>query len=78
MSPNPKGASCSDRQLSWLSAWHQRRELASRAVEQALLMGAEIAFIRSAADLDAHSGDLLLTLGDGSLARSDTVVIATA
>ena len=53
------------------------RELASRAVEQALFMGAEIAFIQATADLDVHSGDLLLTLADGSLARSDTVVIAT-
>jgi thioredoxin reductase (NADPH) len=53
------------------------RELTSRAVEQALLMGAEIAFIRSTVDLDVHSEDLLLTLADGSLARSETVVIAT-
>ena len=40
-------------------------------------MGAEIAFIRSTVDLDVHSEDLLLTLADGSLARSETVVIAT-
>lgn len=53
------------------------RELASRAVEQALLMGAEIVFIRSGVDLEVHSGDLLLTLADGSMARSETVVIAT-
>ncbi len=53
------------------------RELASRAVEQALSMGAEIVFIRSGVDLEVHSGDLLLTLADGILARSETVVIAT-
>ena len=53
------------------------RELASRAVEQALFMGAEIVLIRSGVDLEVHSGDLLVTLADGSLARSETVVIAT-
>ena len=41
-----------------------------------MLMGAEIVFIRSV-DLGVHSGDLLVTLADGSLARSETVVIAT-
>jgi thioredoxin reductase (NADPH) len=34
-------------------------------------------FIRSGVDLEVHSGDLLLTLADGSMARSETVVIAT-
>jgi thioredoxin reductase (NADPH) len=53
------------------------RELASRAVEQALAMGAEIVFIRSAVGLKARGEDLLLTLGDGSQALSRTVVIAT-
>ena len=53
------------------------RELASRAVEQALAMGAEIVFVRSAVGLKAHGEDLLLTLGDGSQASSRTVVIAT-
>jgi thioredoxin reductase (NADPH) len=52
-------------------------ELASRAVEQALAMGAELVFIRSAVGLEARGGDLLLTLGDGSQAISRTVVIAT-
>ena len=37
------------------------RELV-RAVEQAMLMGAEIVFIRSGVDLGVHSGDLLVTL----------------
>ena len=40
-------------------------------------MGAEIVFIRSTVGLEAHSEDLLLTLGDGSQALSRTVVIAT-
>jgi thioredoxin reductase (NADPH) len=53
------------------------RELASRAVEQALAMGAEMVFIRSAVGLEAHGEDLLLTLSDGSQALSRTVVIAT-
>ena len=48
------------------------RELASRAVEQALSMGAEIVFIRSAVGLEAHGEDLLLTLADGSQARQST------
>ena len=53
------------------------RELASRAVEQALAMGAEMVFVRSAVGLEARGEDLLLTLGDGSQAVSRTVVIAT-
>jgi thioredoxin reductase (NADPH) len=54
------------------------RELASRAVEQALAMGAEMVFMRSAVGLKAAPGeDLLLTLEDGSQAVSGTVVIAT-
>jgi thioredoxin reductase len=42
------------------------RELTSRAVEQALAMGAEMVFIRSAVGLKAHGEDLLLTLRDRS------------
>jgi thioredoxin reductase (NADPH) len=54
------------------------RELASRAVEQALAMGAEMVFMRSAVGLKAAPGeDVLLTLEDGSQAVSRTVVIAT-
>jgi thioredoxin reductase (NADPH) len=53
------------------------RELASRAVEQALAMGAEIVFIRSAVGLKAAGEDLQLTLGDESQAVSRAVVIAT-
>jgi thioredoxin reductase (NADPH) len=53
------------------------RELTSRAVEQALAMGAEMVFVRSAVGLKAQGEDLLLTLGDGSQALSRTVVIAT-
>jgi thioredoxin reductase (NADPH) len=53
------------------------RELASRAVEQVMAMGAEMVFMRSAVGLTAHGENLLLTLGDGSQAVSRTVVIAT-
>jgi thioredoxin reductase (NADPH) len=53
------------------------RELASRAVEQALTIGAEIVFTGSAVGLRARGEDLLLTLGDDSRTRSRTVVIAT-
>ena len=53
------------------------RELASRAVEQALAMGTEIVFTGSAVGLKVHREDLLLTLGDDSRTRSRTVVIAT-
>jgi thioredoxin reductase (NADPH) len=53
------------------------RELASRAVEQALAMGTEMVFMGSTIGLKAHGEDLLLTLGDGSQALSRTVVIAT-
>ena len=53
------------------------RELASRATEQALLMGAEMVLIRSAVQLEAGADELLLTLADRSHARSRTVVIAT-
>jgi thioredoxin reductase (NADPH) len=53
------------------------RELASRALEQAMVMGAEMVFIRSAARLEARDDDLLLTLADGKQAHSRAVVIAT-
>jgi thioredoxin reductase (NADPH) len=53
------------------------RELASRAVEQALAMGAEMVFVRSVVGLKLHGEDLALTLADGSQALSRTVVIAT-
>jgi thioredoxin reductase (NADPH) len=53
------------------------RELTSRAVEQAMAMGVEMVFIRSAVGLNARCDDLLLTLGDGSQALSRSVVIAT-
>jgi thioredoxin reductase (NADPH) len=53
------------------------RELASRAVEQALMMGAELVFVRSAVGLGVSGSDLLLTLADQSQARSRAVVLAT-
>jgi thioredoxin reductase (NADPH) len=53
------------------------RELTSRAVEQAMAMGAEMVFIRSAVGLRARGEDLLVTLGDESQALSRAVVIAT-
>ena len=53
------------------------RELTSRAVEQALAMGTEMVFVRSAVGLEGHGEDLLLTLGDRSQAQCRTVVIAT-
>ena len=53
------------------------RELTSRAVEQAMALGAEMVFIRSAVGLEARGEDLLLTLGDGSHALTGAVVIAT-
>ena len=53
------------------------RELASRALEQAMVMGAEMVFIRSAVRLEARDDDLLLTLADGKQAHSRAVVIAT-
>jgi thioredoxin reductase (NADPH) len=53
------------------------RELASRAMEQALVMGAEIVFVQSAVGLEVSGSDRLLNLADGSQARSRAVVIAT-
>jgi thioredoxin reductase (NADPH) len=53
------------------------RELTSRAVEQALGMGAEMVFARSAVGLEAHGKDRLLTLADGNQALGHTVLIAT-
>lgn len=53
------------------------RELASRAVEQALVMGTEMVFTRSAVGLEVRDEDRLLTLADGNQAISRTVVIAT-
>jgi thioredoxin reductase (NADPH) len=53
------------------------RELASRAMEQALVMGAEIVFVQSAVGLGASGCERLLQLADGSQARSRAVVIAT-
>jgi thioredoxin reductase (NADPH) len=53
------------------------RELTSRAVEQAMAMGVEMVFIRSAVGLRARGEHLLLTLGDESQALSGAVVIAT-
>ena len=53
------------------------RELASRAMEQALVMGAEIVFVQSAVGLEASGSERLLSLADGSQARSRAVVIAT-
>jgi thioredoxin reductase (NADPH) len=53
------------------------RELASRAVEQALAMGVEMVFVRSAVGLETLGEDRLLALADGNQAISRTVVIAT-
>ncbi|HVD19446.1 MAG TPA: FAD-dependent oxidoreductase [Propionibacteriaceae bacterium] len=53
------------------------RELAARAMEQAMIMGAEMVFIRSAVGLESRGEDRVLTLIDGSQACSRTVVIAT-
>jgi thioredoxin reductase (NADPH) len=53
------------------------RELASRAMEQALVMGAEIVFVQSAVGLEVSGSERLLNLADGSQARSRAVVIAT-
>jgi thioredoxin reductase (NADPH) len=53
------------------------RELASRALEQAMVMGAEMVFIRSAVRLESRDDDLLLTLADGKQAHSRAVVMAT-
>jgi thioredoxin reductase (NADPH) len=53
------------------------RELASRAVEQALAMGVEMVFVRSAVGLETHGEDRLLILADRNQAISRTVVIAT-
>ena len=53
------------------------RELASRAVEQALVMGAELVFTRSVVGLEADREDRLVTFADGNQTFSRTVVIAT-
>lgn len=53
------------------------RELASRAMEQAMVMGAEIVFVQSAVGLGVSGWERLLRLADGSQARSRAVVIAT-
>ena len=53
------------------------RELTARAVEQALVMGTEMVFTRSAVGLEARDEDRLLTLADGNQAISRTVVIAS-
>jgi thioredoxin reductase (NADPH) len=53
------------------------RELASRAMEQALVMGAEIVFVQSAVRLAGSGWKRVLSLTDGSQAVSRAVVIAT-
>jgi hypothetical protein len=53
------------------------RELASRAMEQAMVIGAELVFVRSAAGLRVSGTERQLTLVDGSQACSRAVVIAT-
>jgi thioredoxin reductase (NADPH) len=53
------------------------RELTSRAVEQILVMGAEMVFTQSAVRLEAQGEDRLLTLSDGNHALGHTVVVAT-
>ena len=53
------------------------RELASRAVEQALVMGAELVFTRSVVRLETNREDRLVTFADGNQTFSRTVVIAT-
>jgi thioredoxin reductase (NADPH) len=53
------------------------RELASRAMEQALVMGAEIVFVQPAVGLEISGWERLLSLADGNQARSRAVVIAT-
>jgi thioredoxin reductase (NADPH) len=53
------------------------RELASQAMEQALVMGAEIVFVQSAVRLAGSGWKRVLSLTDGSQAVSRAVVIAT-
>lgn len=53
------------------------RELASRAMEQAMIMGTELVFVRSAVGLSVSGPERQLTLVDGSQACSRAVVIAT-
>ncbi len=53
------------------------RELASRAMEQALVMGAEIVFVQAAVRLATSGWKRVLTLTNGSQALSRAVVIAT-
>jgi thioredoxin reductase (NADPH) len=53
------------------------RELAALAMEQAMIMGVEMVFIRSAVGLESRAEDRVLTLTDGSQACSRAVVIAT-
>src|SRR5205823_146657 len=52
-------------------------ELASRAIEQAVLFGAELVYADNAIGLDAHESNWQLTLAGGSEVISRTVVIAT-
>jgi thioredoxin reductase (NADPH) len=53
------------------------RELASRAMEQAMIMGTELVFVRSAVGLSVSGPERQLTLVDRSQACSRAVVIAT-
>jgi thioredoxin reductase len=52
-------------------------ELAARAVEQAVVFGAELVYAQPATRLQLSSADRVLTLADGSQAVSRTVIIAT-
>lgn len=54
------------------------KELASRASEQAMLLGTEMVFIQPAVRLQCVNGEPLVTLANGSQASSRSVVIATA
>ena len=53
------------------------RELTSRAVEQILVMGAEMVFTQSVVGLETPGEDRLLTLTNGNQVLGRTVVIAT-
>jgi thioredoxin reductase (NADPH) len=52
-------------------------ELAARAIEQAVVFGAELVYTQPATGLRASGADRVLTLANGSQAVSRTVVVAT-
>ena len=52
-------------------------ELASRATEQAVLLGAELVYLDPATDLRSDGPDLLVTLGSGTRIATRAALIAT-